>query len=106
MNFYSSKKYSMTNVGTQVKFSISLTLPGGLTMDDIRFTVEFLIYSNRIQKTDKTDMKRINANNYVAVCDTDVVGRGEIKMRVTAYLPDGEAERKEIETISTRVVIS
>lgn len=95
-----------TNVGTQIKFNVSLSLPGGLTMDDIRFTAEFFIYSNRVMKIDKSEMKRIDANNYVAVCDTSLTGSGEIKLRVTAYLPDAPGERKEIETISTRVIVS
>lgn len=96
----------MTNVGTQVKFSISLDLPGGLTMDDIRFTAEFYVYSNRVVKVDKTGMRRLDAGNYVAVCDSADTGRGEIKLRITAYLPDGDTERKEIETVSTGVFVS
>ena len=94
-----------TNVGTRVKFNISLTLPGGLTMDDIHFTAEFFIYSNRVVKIDKSKMQRIDTGNYVAVCDTSQTGSGEIKMRVTAYLPDGPGERKEIETVSTKVIV-
>lgn len=94
-----------TNVGTQVKFNVSLSLPGGLTMDDIRFEIDFFIYSNRVVKIDKSEMQRVDANNYIAVCDTSLTGSGEIKMRVTAYLPDGSWERKEIETVSTKVIV-
>lgn len=96
----------MTNVGTQVKFNISLDLPGGLTMDDVRFTAEFYAYSNRVVKIDKSGMRRMDTDNYVAVCDTGATGRGEIKLRMTVYLPDGDTERKEIETVSTGVLVS
>lgn len=93
-----------TNVGTQVKFNVSLTLPGGLSMDDIRFTIEFYVYSNRVLKVDKSEMVRIDENNYVTVCDTAITGPGEIKIKVTACIPNGDTERQEIETVSTKVI--
>lgn len=96
-----------TNVGTQLKFNLSLTLPGGLTMDDVDFSVEFFIYSNRILKREKKDAVRVDANNYLLLCDTDVTGKGEVKARVKVILPDGDfGDRKEIETVSTKVIVS
>lgn len=94
----------VTNVGTQIKFNISLTLPGNLSMDEIKFYVEFYVYSYRALKVEKAEMERIDENNYVAVCDSAVTGPGEIKMRTTALIPNGDTERKEIETVSTKVI--
>lgn len=94
----------MTNTGTQIKYRISLDLPNLLTMDDIRFDAEFFVYSYRAVKINKADMKRVDANTYDALCDTALIGRGEIKLRITAYLPTAYGERKEIETISTKTL--
>lgn len=94
----------MTNVGTQIKFNISLELPGILTMDDVRFFFEFFVFSSKIIKIEKADMVRVDANNYEVICDTTLIGRGDIRLRVTAYIPEDTGERLEIETVSTRTM--
>ena len=33
-----------TVVGTELKFAVALTLPGGLTMDEVDCTAEFYMY--------------------------------------------------------------
>ena len=96
----------MTNVGTFLKFNVSLSLPGGFTMDDVDFTCEFFVYSDKVFRVAKADMVKVDENNYIAVVDTTKIGAGKLKLTVTAYVPDGNKMRPEIETIDTGVYIS
>ena len=91
----------MLNTGTQLKFSMSLTLPSGLTMDSIRFEVVFYCIPSKTKSFLKSDMTRVDENTYTCILDTNDVGEGNIKAKVTAYIPDGSIERPEINTIDT-----
>lgn len=42
---YGNDNVSIT--GTEMKFALSLELPGGLTMDEVGFEALFYVYSNR-----------------------------------------------------------
>ena len=75
--------------GTEVKFSVSLMLPGTLVMDDIDFVCTFYIYTDKAKAFAKGDMTRVSDNNYTVVVDTSGMGAGAIKYVIEAVLPDG-----------------
>ena len=71
----------------------------GLSMDKYDFECQFYVYSNRIITIKKKDMKqqKINGtpdpNNYIAILDSEKVkllGRGSVKMRFIARVPDSD----------------
>lgn len=89
---------SRTVEGSQIKLNIHLQLPGGLTMDDVDFTCRFFVKPSRFVSLSKPEMKRIDANNYVALVDTAKTGAGTLWCEVAVTLPDG---RMEIERVLT-----
>lgn len=96
-----------TDVGTIYKLNVSITLPSGLTMDDVDFTCRFYTFKQSVVIS-KEQMFRIDQDNYVAVLDSQLIGRGHIKNQVTVYLPDDDIDggkRKEIYTEETTIMI-
>lgn len=95
---------SITIVGTQIKFALSLSLPGQLSMDEVDFAATFYTASNRCVVIGKEDMLRQDDNTYVCIVDTDTLGAGRIKCEVEALLPDSsmpDGKRKEVVFIDT-----
>lgn len=91
--------------GTEMKFALSLTLPGSLTMDDVDFTAVFYFYPGRTQPIPKAEMERQDDGTYVCIVDTSRLGYGNtLKCQVTVGVPDASCEdgiRTEIITLDT-----
>lgn len=98
---------SETNIGTQIKLAVTLQC-AGLTMDDFGFSVDFYTNPSRAVTIAKSGMIRESESQYVAIIDTADMSAGEIKMRVTADIPDDDLDgglRKEILTQGTGISI-
>lgn len=97
----------MAFIGTGLKLALSLTLPGGLTMDGVDFTTRFYIYQGRSVEIPKSGMTRGDDGTFLCVVDTTPLGSGgELKCQVEVDLPDGIAPggtRREILTIHTGI---
>ena len=79
-----------TDLGTTYKLNINIEgLPG--TMDDVDFRCKFWTYRKELTM-DKKDMIRINENNYMAVIDSSLLGRGTIKVQTTVLVPDTDVD--------------
>lgn len=87
--------------GTELKYNLQLTLPSGLSMDDVDFTARFFIVSSRMQVITKADMTRVDKDNYTMIVDTSVIGYGvNIKCEVDVEIQDETAENgKRMEKI-------
>lgn len=83
---YGNDNVSIT--GTEMKFALSLELPGGLTMDEVGFEALFYVYSNRTVTIPKSGMTRIDGDTYVVTLDTSLIGGGRIKCQVRVEIPD------------------
>lgn len=81
----------MVAKGTIIKLAVSIELPSGLTMDDIDFECKFSVTLNS-QTIKKSEMVRNDENSYTCFLDTNIIGRGEIWIETTAYLPDTDYE--------------
>ena len=94
-----------TITGTEMKFALSLSLPGGLTMDDVDFTADFYIYPSKVQRVTKAEMERQDDGTYVSVVDTALLrSGGPILCQVEVSLPDASCAdgiRTEIVTLNT-----
>ena len=100
----------MSNIGlgTELKLNINIEPMGELTMDDYDFMVEIYTSLKRIQEIHKSDTIRIDENNYVACVDSEALGHGLVKVRVTAYIPDNDFEdgvRTEVVYLNTDITI-
>lgn len=76
------------SIGTILKINVSAQWGGGVTMDDVEFYCEFYISSSKIVHVEKSEMLRIDANNYVAIVDTSMLGTGALKVKIDANVPD------------------
>lgn len=94
--------------GTIVKINVHFDRIGNLSMDNYDFSCDFYIYPNKSITIHKNKMIRLDEDNYIAVVDTAIIGAGEIIMRATAMIPDGDCPngiRKEVAGCSTGIVI-
>lgn len=95
-----------TDLGTIYKLCIHIDgLPG--TMDDVAFTCRFWTFKESITLP-KEEMLRVDADNYVAVIDSKLLGRGTIKVQTTVQIPDSDCPggiRTEIYTEDTGIKI-
>ena len=93
--------------GTEIKISVTAELGADIHMDDVDFECEF--YGTFVQNkvtVRKEEMIRIDADEYVAIVDSAVVGTGQYYMRFTAYIPDTDMDdglRTEVVTIPTGI---
>lgn len=80
---------NLSITGTEMKFALSLELPGGLTMDDVEFEARFYIYSNRTVTITKSGMSRLDEGTYIVTLDTSLIGGGgRVKCQVRVEIPD------------------
>lgn len=95
-------------IGTELKLNIHIEPIGKVTMDDYDFEVEVYCSPKRPVMATKKDMIRVDSNNYVVLVDTNEVGAGDLKCKVTAYVPDGDFPdliRTEVVCIDTGINI-
>lgn len=95
-------------VGTELKLNINIEPIGEVTMEDYDFEVEVYCSSKRPVMATKKDMIRVDSNNYVVLVDTNEVGAGDLKCKVTAQVPDGDFPdllRTEVVCIDTGINI-
>ena len=59
-------------------------------MDDIDFTAHFYMVAGKEYVVSKSEMTRVDANNYIANVDTSVTGSGaSMKCWIDNLIPDG-----------------
>lgn len=81
-------------VGDVMKLAIGFDFPSdeSLTLEDIDFFVEFFCDSSRKKVTLQKDELYVDYEDapptYYAYVDTAITGRGKLKMRMNAQLPD------------------
>jgi hypothetical protein len=97
-------------LGTEIKLNIHIDPIGELTMVDYDFTVEAYCSAKKSLIINKTQAKPVDNSNsdYIIMIDTSEIGTGNLKCKVTAYIPDGDfedEERTEVSIIDTGIEI-
>ena len=100
-------------LGTEIKLNIHIDPIGELTMADYDFTVEVYCSAKKsliINKSNTTLAKPVEGveNDYIILIDTSEIGTGNLKCKVTAYIPDNDfedEERTEVSIIDTGIEI-
>ncbi len=98
----------MSSIGTELKINVHVEPIDGFHMSDYDFTCRFYIYANRYVELEKSEMIRMDDDNYIACIDSSKLGTGNIMMRIMAYIPDADFSdgfRTEVETVDTMVII-
>lgn len=94
--------------GSEIKLNISIEPVGDLTMKDYDFECEFYCFSNKKIVLNKEAMIMQDDDNYLAILDSKTLGRGILKCKITAYIPDGDCSdglRTEVLVIDTGIQI-
>lgn len=95
-------------LGTELKLNINIAPIGDITMDDYDFTVEVFCSVKKSVVITKKEAIRIDESNYVVLVDTTILGAGDVKCKVTAYIPDEDFDdglRTEVIGIDTGIDI-
>ena len=91
---------NVIGLGSEIKLNLNIQPIGGYTMDDYDFTVEVYCKAKNSVLLPKDKTVRLNANNYLLPLDTQELGHGVIKIKLTAFLPDKDF----VDNIRTEVV--
>lgn len=95
-------------IGTELKLNIHIEPIGDTTMDDYDFEVEVFCSPKKPIIIPKENTIRVDSDNYVVLVDTNIVGAGDLKCKVTAQVPDGDFPdqlRTEVVCIDTGINI-
>lgn len=95
-------------IGTELKLNIHIEPIGEITMDDYYFEVEVFCSPKKPIIIPKENTIRVDSDNYVVLVDTNIVGAGDLKCKVTAQVPDGDFPdqlRTEVVCIDTGINI-
>ena len=95
-------------IGTELKLNINIAPIDSMTMDDYDFEVEVWTSSQKMMRIAKENTIKVDENNRIILVDTNLLGAGDMKYKVTAYLPDGDFPdrvRTEIVAMETGIKI-
>ena len=98
----------IVDIGTEVKLNVNLDPIDGLHMSGYDFAVDFYTFIDNRLAFKKEDMTQIDDDNDSVIVATAKVGCGELKAKITAYIPDSDCKdnyRKEILSVSTDIKI-
>ena len=76
----------MANVNTKYIRRVILEAENGKSMDELDFTLDFFVHANRLQTMKKSDLVRVSTEEgvfFYAVIDSQILGRGKVKCRVS-----------------------
>lgn len=77
-------------------------------MDDYDWSVDVYCSIKRVITIRKSEAIRIDSNNYIIKINTTETGAGDLKCKLTAYIPDGDFEdglRTEVVGFDTGISI-
>lgn len=95
-------------LGTEIKINIHAEPIDGLSMNDYDFFCDFFSFPNKKVRIHKSEMIVVDNDNYIASMDSTNIGVGNIKVRMTASVPDtnfSDGIRTEIAEYTTDIVI-
>lgn len=88
-------------LGSEIKINISISPIQNYSMADYDWFIELFTKSNSIVKKQKEECIRRDDDNYIVTLDTNDVGDGALRFKLTAFIPDGDFDdglRTEIAT--------
>ena len=95
-------------LGTELKLNVNIEPIGSVTMDEYDFEIEVYCSPKRTISINKEEAIRVDANNYIVLVDTEVIGAGDLKCKVKAEIPDADFDdrrRTEIVAVETGIQI-
>lgn len=103
-------RYSEVVLGSQIKIAFTACLPDGLQLADVDFSIVVFNSSDseKAVSASKKDCIQVSKNDYVVMVDSDDIGIGLVRMKLTLHIPDTDypdGYRKEVVNINPRISI-
>lgn len=98
----------MVNIGTELKININVEPMNGIHLSECDFTVTFYTNVERSLTISKSSMIESDSDNYIALVDSEFLGKGLLRMKLEIEVPDNDfpdGYRKEVEILCTDIVI-
>lgn len=95
-------------LGTELKLNLNIDPINGFTMEDYDFLIDVYCQSSKVATITKTQAIKVDKNNYLICVNTENIGTGNLKCKVTAYVPDEDfpdSTRTEVSVIDTGITI-
>lgn len=95
-------------LGTELKLNVNIEPMGDISMDDYDWSVEVYCSTKKTVVVKKEEAIRIDKDNYVVLVDSAELGAGDLKCKVTAFIPDldfPDTLRTEVMIIDTGIDI-
>lgn len=96
----------------EYKLNVHVEPIAGFHMDELSIKCVLFVYPNKAVEVNKGDMVKVDEDNYIIPLTAElvkIVGRGQLKVKVIAEIPDSDFPdnfRTEISEICTSVVIN
>lgn len=96
----------------EYKLNVNVEPIAGYHMEELSLKCVLFVYPNRVVEVRKDVMIKVNEDNYIILLTAElvkIVGRGQLKVRVIAEIPDSDFPdgfRTEIAEVCTGVVIN
>lgn len=94
--------------GSEIKLNVGIEPIGGYHMKDYDFECEFYCNTNKRIVLNNEMMIEQDDDHFLAVLDSKELGKGVLKCKLTAYIPDGDCKdgkRTEVLVIDTGIQI-
>lgn len=93
--------------GTVLKVNVTAELGNNLHLSDVDFEVK--MYANKSVDFKKSDLIKVDKDNYIVVVNSNDIGTGEYFVKLTVYIPDADVSngiRTEVVKIPTGIRIT
>ena len=97
----------MADINTKYIRKVIIESENGKTMDDLDFTLDFYVYTNRLQTLKKSELIRVVKDgevSYYAIIDSQKLGRGNVKCRIRIIDVEPRIKNMERPVVLTREV--
>lgn len=94
--------------GTEVKLNVNISPIEGMSMENYDFKVQCFTSARKVVTIEKVKAIKVDADNYKICVDTNGIGSGALRCRITAYLPDDDFPdklRTEVVEVATNITI-
>lgn len=101
----------MNNV-QEYKLNVHVEPIAGFHMDELNIKCVLFVYPNKVVEVSKEKMVKVDEDNYIIPLTAELVkrvGRGQMKVKVIAEIPDSDFSdgfRTEIAEVCTGIVIN
>lgn len=99
----------MSVLGTELKLKVNISPIDGIPLSNCDFYCTFFTSTSKKKEVHKSNMTKIDNDNYMVLLDTKDLGIGTVKMTIKVLVPDSDFNdgyRTEIETVNTGITIT